>query len=91
MFTEENINDHAENTVCYILPLQKRHHPPIKVLKNTTHIQNVYVLCRQHWSVERTDLQNIYLIYQVIFFGASMLQGHKRSKTMKTFYKKVRF
>ena len=47
VFLEENIDDHTGNTFCYFLPLQKRNHLPIKVLKFTTHIQNVHVLCRQ--------------------------------------------
>jgi hypothetical protein len=86
VFPEENIDDHARNTFCYFLPLQKRNHLPIKVLKFTTHIQNMHVLCRQHWFVERAEFQYIYPIHPIIFLLASTMHGHKISKTMKTFY-----
>jgi hypothetical protein len=51
VFPKENTDDHHGDIVYYTLPLPKRHHLPIKVLKYTMHIQNIHVLCRQHWFV----------------------------------------
>jgi hypothetical protein len=43
MFLKTNIIELLGDRVCYKLSPQRRHHPSIVVLKNTTHVHIVYV------------------------------------------------